>query len=86
MIHFMRGLFRTKRNTCTVLQEKKSYRQESSYLRIDYKCMACGHTISFPEQQGFNYCYLCGGRVLSVYSKSLTWNPLSLRYDWEKES
>lgn len=48
----------------------------NGYLAITYQCSNCKHNITFPEQQGFNYCYLCGAKILRVKSGNLTWNPL----------
>ncbi len=62
----------------TTLVEERVYKSAGGYLKISYHCKNCGHTVTFPEQQGFNYCYLCGARVKQIKARSLTWNPLSL--------
>lgn len=46
-------------------------------VKIVYECSTCGHHVTLPEQQGFRYCYLCGGEVRKIRSNSLTWNPLN---------
>jgi DNA-directed RNA polymerase subunit RPC12/RpoP len=55
---------------------EQSATKSSGYTTISYHCSNCGKIISFPEQQGFSYCYLCGAKVRKIKSVSLTWNPL----------
>lgn len=59
-----------------VLTEESSYKSNGGYVLIRYLCSACGHSITLPEQQGFNYCYICGAKVGKVVSQTLSWNPL----------
>lgn len=61
----------------TTFTEERSYRPAGGYVEISYHCSHCDHTVSFPEQQGFKYCYLCGAKVSRIKSQSLTWNPLA---------
>ena len=62
------------KNTTLVEQ---SASKAGGYTTISYRCSNCRKIISFPEQQGFRYCYLCGARVREIKSSSLTWNPIS---------
>ena len=59
----------------TTFTETSAYHAPNGLI-IGYKCSRCGKTPNMPEQQGFNYCYLCGARVRRIRSSSLTWNPL----------
>lgn len=45
-----------------VLTEEEAYRFKGGYTLVKYHCSKCGHSITFPEQQGFSYCYICGGK------------------------
>lgn len=56
---------------------EQSTNKAGGYVSITYRCSNCGKNISFPEQQGFAYCYLCGAKIRKIKSASLTWNPLA---------
>lgn len=56
----------------TVLTEERSYKSKGGYVLVEYRCSACGHSITLPEQQGFNYCYVCGARVRKIKSPTLS--------------
>ena len=48
----------------TVIVEE-SRNKHSGYTQINWICKACGHIISLPQQQHFNYCLHCGRRIIS---------------------
>lgn len=66
-----------------VLTEEEAYRSKGGYTLVKYHCSKCSRSITLPEQQGFNYCYLCGARIREVRSQTLSWNPLELERGWE---
>lgn len=34
------------------------------YTNIHWRCKCCGKVLSLPQQQGFNYCFHCGRKVI----------------------
>lgn len=36
----------------------------NGWLRIDWKCSHCNKIMSLPQQQGFEYCFHCGAKVI----------------------
>ena len=74
---YYKSPLQSRRNfgTCTFKEVEATQTAEGA--KITYECSGCGHHITLPEQQGFRYCYLCGGEVRKIKSNSLTWNPLN---------
>ena len=49
--------------THTIVKEESRYTFHG-VLKIKWRCKACGHVMDLPQQQGFNYCFHCGRKVI----------------------
>lgn len=47
----------------TIVKEVRRNRA-NGWLEIDWKCSHCGHIMSLPQQQGFDFCFHCGAKVI----------------------
>lgn len=49
----------------TTLTELSRYNTPMG-VEVKYHCSACGHHLTFSDQQRFYFCYLCGARVSKI--------------------
>ena len=45
------------------------------YTEILWKCHACGHQITLPQQQNFKYCLHCGAKVVTKVGGNVNPRP-----------
>jgi DNA-directed RNA polymerase subunit RPC12/RpoP len=50
----------------TIVEEENRYRPHG-FTIIDWRCKRCKCVMSLPQQQLFDYCFHCGGKV--IYKK-----------------
>lgn len=48
----------------TTVVKEESRNTAYGYVEIKWRCGGCGHIISLPQQQSFNYCLHCGRKVV----------------------
>lgn len=48
---------------CTIVKEE-SRDNYHGYTNIRWHCIGCGKFMNLPQQQGFNYCFHCGRKVI----------------------
>ena len=36
----------------------------NGWLRIGWKCSNCGRIMGLPQQQGFDFCFHCGAKIV----------------------
>ena len=44
--------------------EEVSRDRANGWLRIGWKCSHCGRIMSLPQQQGFDFCFHCGAKIV----------------------
>lgn len=54
----------------TIVKEE-SRNNVHGYTEIAWRCSACGHIMSLPQQQNFNHCFHCGRKVYRKKEKTI---------------